>query len=406
MSITERSLDLQDNLVQLRRALHREPELGLVLPRTQEKVLAALDHLGLEVTTGEQLSSVTAVLRGGRPGGAVLLRGDMDALPVQETTGLDYASELPGVMHACGHDLHTAGLVGAAMLLSERREHLDGDVVFMFQPGEEAHNGAGLMIEEGVLDAAGKPLDAAYGLHVASAILPNNKFGGRPGTLLAASDSLYVTVRGAGGHGSSPHRAKDPVPALCEMVTALQTHVTRTYDVFDPVVVSVGRLHAGTQQNIIPETAEFEATVRSFSEGVREKLRTALPTLIKGIAQAHGLEVEVEFRLVLPVTVNDDAEFGFVLETSRELFGDDQACVVPTPVAGAEDFSLVLNQVPGAFLFLGSCPPGADPATAPMNHSPYAEFDDSVLHRGSALLAELAVRKLATTGEKRHGELP
>jgi hippurate hydrolase len=196
-AIAERAQDLREDLVELRRKLHREPELGLYLPRTQEKVLAALDGLPLEISTGGATTSVTAVLRGERPGGAVLLRGDMDALPVQEKTGLDYVSTVEDRMHACGHDLHTAGLVGAATVLSEQRHNLHGDVVFMFQPGEEGYDGAGVMIEEGVLEAAGKPLDAAYALHVMSTGLPRGTFSTRRGPFLSACDTVTITVRGA-----------------------------------------------------------------------------------------------------------------------------------------------------------------------------------------------------------------
>src|SRR3954462_1658245 len=202
---------MQDELVTLRHTLHRRPEVGLRLPQTQETVLQALDGLGLEVSTGRELSSVTAVLRGSRPGPAVLLRGDMDALPVQEETGLDFSSEVDGAMHACGHDLHTAMLVGAARLLSAHRDALAGDVVFMFQPGEEGWDGAGYMLREGVLDAAGQRVASAYGMHVMSAMSPRGQFTTRPGTLMAASDELRVTVRGAGGHGSAPHLGRDPI---------------------------------------------------------------------------------------------------------------------------------------------------------------------------------------------------
>jgi amidohydrolase len=397
MTALQRAYELQEELVRLRRSLHREPELGLRLPRTQEKVLAALDGLGLEITTGERLDSVTAVLRGAKPGGAVLLRADMDALPVQEAAGLEYASVIAERMHACGHDLHTAALVGAARLLSERREQLCGDVVLMFQPGEEGFHGAELMMEEGVLAAAGKPLNAAYGLHVSAAQLPNAMVGSRPGPLMSAADSFSVTVHGAGGHGAQPHLAKDPVPATCLMITALQEFVTRSFDVFDPVIVTVGNLHAGAKENIIPETATFDATVRSFSSANREKLATGLPALARGIGAAHGLEVEAEFTLHFPVTVNDADETGFALDTARALFGEDRTVVLPYPVHASEDFSQVLERVPGAFVFLGACPPGLDPRTAAANHSPSARFDDAVLHRGSALLAELAERKLLTT---------
>ncbi|MEU9460686.1 M20 family metallopeptidase [Streptomyces sp. NPDC058322] len=395
MSVLERARELQPDLVRLRRSLHRDPELGLRLPRTQEKVLAALDGLPLEITLGQELTSVTAVLRGGRPGGAVLLRGDMDALPVDELTGVEYASELPGRMHGCGHDLHTAGLVGAATLLADRQESLQGDVVFMFQPGEEGHNGAGAMIDEGVLGAAGKPLDAAFALHVSANRLPGGWVASRPGTVMTASDVLRVTVRGEGGHGSAPHHAKDPVPAVCEMVTALQNWVTRTFDIFDPVVVTVGRLHAGTQQNVIPDTAEFEATVRSYSEANHERLAEGLPRLVRGIAAAHGLDVEVEYEILYPVTVNEPAATAFALDTARELFGAGEVWEAPQPASGSEDFSLVLNKVPGAMLLVGAAPEGTDVEKAPQNHSPRAVFDDRVLHRQAALLSELAEQRLA-----------
>ncbi|MFB6603868.1 M20 family metallopeptidase [Streptomyces noursei] len=397
MSALERAKELQPELARLRRSLHREPELGLALPRTQEKVLAALDGLPLEITLGTGLTSVTAVLRGGRPGGAVLLRGDMDALPVAEQSGVAYASEVPGRMHACGHDLHTAGLVGAARLLAERREHLHGDVVFMFQPGEEGHNGAGAMIEEGVLDAAGKPLDAAYALHVAANQVPGGVVITRSGTITSASDLLTVTVRGRGGHGSTPALAKDPVPVACEMVTALQSWVTRTFDIFDPVVVTVGTFHAGTQANVIPETAEFRATVRSYSEAAGERLAEGLPRLVRSIAAAHGLEAEADYARHYPVTVNDPDETAFALTAARELFPPQQVWESPQPTNGSEDFAHVLQRVPGAMLLVGAAPEGSDWQHAPMNHSPLAVFDDRVLHQQAALLSALAERRLAAT---------
>ncbi|MFI6938646.1 M20 family metallopeptidase [Streptomyces sp. NPDC050418] len=397
MSVLEDAENMRDEMAQLRRALHREPELGLQLPRTQEKVLAALAGLPLEIEPGKNLSSVTAVLRGGRPGGAVLLRADMDALPVQEDSGVSYASRIPGRMHACGHDLHTAALVGAAKLLARRRESLQGDVVFMFQPGEEGHDGAGAMIDEGVLEAAGRPLDAAYAIHVAANRIPQGLVVSRPGTVMTASDILRVTVRGRGGHGSAPHAALDPIPAACEMVTAIHNWTTRTFDIFDPVVVSVGSFHSGTQHNVIPETAVFEATVRSYSAENHERLTEGLPRLVRSIAAAHALTAEVDYEVLYPVTVNDPQETGFALETARQLVGDDQVWVSPQPASGSEDFSRVLQHVPGAMLLLGAAPQGCDPATAPMNHAPQAVFDDVVLPRQAALLSELALARLART---------
>lgn len=343
---------------------------------------------------------MTAVLRGGRPGPAVLLRGDMDALPVQEDSGVPYASEVPGRMHACGHDVHTAGLVGAATLLAARREELAGDVVFMFQPGEEGMGGAPLMIEEGVLDAAGARVAAAYALHVTSAVLPVGTAAVRPGPMLAASDEVTVRVVGAGGHGSSPHLAKDPVPAVCEMVTALQTLVTRTVDIFDPAVITVGSLHAGSAGNVIPGTAEFTATIRTFSEETRARVRAALERTVRGIAAAHGLTVGTDYREGYPVTVNDAAEAAFALRTAREVLGAAQVFEAPRPIAGSEDFSYVLNEVPGAYVGLGACPPGRDPSAAPMNHSAQAVYDDRAVADAAALLARLAARRLQEAGDR------
>jgi amidohydrolase len=394
MSLRQDAAELRDDLVELRRELHQIPEIGLDLPHTQERVLSAIADLPLEVGTGTSVSSVTAVLRGGRPGPAVLLRGDMDALPVTERTGLPFTSRNEGAMHACGHDLHTAGLVGAARLLCARREELAGDVVFMFQPGEEGWDGAGHMIREGVLDAAGRPLAAAYGLHVSSALFPNGRFVGRTGTMMAASDALRVRVIGRGGHGSMPYRAMDPVPAACEMVTALQTMVTRAFDVFDPVVITVGTFHAGTRRNIIPDEASFEATVRTFSAAARDRVRDAAVRTCREIAAAYGLRAEAEYVDEYPATVNDAGEHAFLAETVREVFGPQRFAEMDNPLAGAEDFSRVLQAVPGAYVFLGACA-GEDPESAPNNHSPLAAFDDGVLADGAALLAELATRRLA-----------
>jgi amidohydrolase len=395
VSITDDARALHEDLVRLRHALHAEPEVGLWLPRTQEKVLAELEGLPLEVSTGTALTSVTGVLRGARPGPVVLLRGDMDGLPVDEKSGVDYASRIDGAMHACGHDLHTTMLVGAARLLAARRDELRGDVVFMFQPGEEGWDGAGAMIEEGILDVAGRRPDAAYALHVTSAVLPHGIFSARPGPTMSASDALTVTVKGAGGHGSTPYLAKDPVPAACEMVTALQTLVTRQFDPFDPVVLSVGSFHAGTRRNVIPDTARFEATVRSFSRASRTRLETTVVQLIRSIAAAHGLRADVEYAEEYPLTVTDPAETSFAQAAVTELFGEHRFELMRSPQTASEDFSRVLDEVPGSFVLLGACPPGSDPADVPYNHSPRATYDDAVLSDGAALYAELATRRLA-----------
>jgi amidohydrolase len=395
--------EFERDLVELRHRLHRRPEIGLKLPETQRAVLDALAGLPLEISTGSSCSSVTAVLRGtagtaeagsdGGPRPAVLLRGDMDALPVQEATGVEFASTIEGAMHACGHDLHTAMLAGAARLLSAHRDALAGDVVFMFQPGEEGWDGAGHMLAEGVLDAAGPRVQRAYGVHVLAGKLPRHQFTTRPGTLMAASDELKVTVRGAGGHGSAPHRAKDPVSVAAEMITALQAMVTRQFDIFDPVVITVGSFHAGTRRNIIPGEAVFEATVRSFSRAARDRVQVASVRLCEAIAAAHGLEAEARYNTEYPVTVNDAAQAAFATGVVADVFGEDRFTPMPNPEAGAEDFSRVLEEVPGCYLFLGASPDD-DYAAAEDNHSPYAAFDDAVLTDGCLLHANLAIRAL------------
>jgi amidohydrolase len=383
-------------LAELRHAIHREPEIGLDLPMTQAKVLSALGGLPLEISKGQQLSSVTAVLRGGRPGATVLLRGDMDALPVTERTGLPYSSQIDGAMHACGHDLHTAMLAGAARLLSARQQEIAGNVIFMFQPGEEGYAGARQMIAEGLLDAAGDRPVAAYALHVASSTLPQGVCSTRTGTMMAAADVLEVTVHGHGGHASQPHRAADPIPVACEIVTALQAMVTRRFDVFDPVVLTVGTFHAGTTDNVIPDEAKFVGSLRTFSAETRTRAMDYAVLLATEIAAAHGLTATAGFAAGYPVTVNNGDEVSFAQRTVTDLLGSGRCLTQPFPLTGSEDFSFVLEQVPGAFVMLGACPQGSDPATAAFNHSAEAAFDDAVLADGTALLAELALRRLAT----------
>lgn len=387
------------DLTELRHTLHRHPEIGLDLPVTQRTVLDALSGLDLEVRTGERATSVTAVLRGtadvpDAERRTVLLRGDMDALPVTEEVDVDYRSQVPGAMHACGHDQHTTMLVGAARLLAARRDELAGDVVLMFQPGEEGFDGAGLMIEEGVLDAAGRRPDAAWALHVMSGLTPRGHVASRPGPLMAASNELHVTVRGAGGHGSAPHNAKDPVPVAAAMVTGLQTLLSRTVSPFAPAVLTVGQFHAGTKANIIPDDAMFQATIRCFDAGVLDGLQRDTVRYVQGVAAAHGVEVDVAFHRQYPVTVNDAGAVSTAQDVVERALGPDRWETMADPITGSEDFSRVIEAVPGAMLFLGACLPGRDWRTAPDNHSPFAAFDDAVLPDGTAVYAELAARTL------------
>ena len=396
-STREEAARIAADLVDLRRHLHRHPEIGLSLPDTQRAVLDALDGIDLEISLGTALSSVVAVLRGraGDPGPerpVVLLRGDMDALPVTEEVDAAYASTRPGAMHACGHDLHVAGLVGAARILDALRDELVGDVVLMFQPGEEGPGGAEPMLAEGLLDVAGRRVDAAYAVHVFSSEEPFGMWFGRPGPQMAAADEVNVTVRGRGGHGSAPHRTLDPVPVACEIVLAFQTMVTRRFDIFDPVVLTVGRVAGGTKDNIIPDEAVLEATLRTFSAANRSRAHEEIVRLVSGIASAHAMTAEVEIVHGYPVTVNDPVEMAFAQATVLDLFGAERWTDMAEPEAGAEDFAFVLEQVPGAYLNVSACP-AADPMTAPDNHSPRAEFDDAVVPDVAALLAELALRR-------------
>src|SRR4051812_38990652 len=322
-TILERASAIEPDLVALRRALHQVPELDRHLPKTQRLVLDSLAGLDLEVIPGRGLSSVTAVLRGGGHDGSgpvVLLRGDMGALPVVESTGLPYASTHDGCMHACGHDLHVAALVGAARLLHERREGLGGGVGLMFQPAEGTTAGALAMIDEALLGVAGRPVDAAYCLHVMSSGRPLGTWFSRSGALMAASDEFVVRVVGAGGHGSAPHLTRDPLPVACEMVTALQTLVTRRIDIDDPVVLTVGRFAAGTKENIIPDEAVFEGTVRSFSPGNRATMKETVIHLLEGLAAAHGLRAEIDWVPGYPPTYNDPTEYELARGTLVDLF--------------------------------------------------------------------------------------
>ncbi|HVQ92295.1 MAG TPA: M20 family metallopeptidase [Mycobacteriales bacterium] len=379
--------------VELRRRIHRRPEIGLRLPRTQETVLAAIDDLGLKVSTGREVDSVVAILEGDRPGGTVLLRGDMDGLPLQEDSGEEFAAETPGAMHACGHDTHVAMLAGAARLLAGRRSGIAGRVVLMFQPGEEGYHGARYMLDEGLLDAAGTPVDAAYALHITTEH-PSGTLHVRPGPLMASSDVLDVTVRGAGAHASSPQDGVDPITIACEIVTAMQSYVTRRLDIFDPAVVTIAQITAGTTNNIIPETARLYGTIRTLSADTRQAVKAGLTRLAEGIAAAHGATAEVEIGSGYPPTVNDAGAAETVLATASELIGPDAVSVLRNPVMGAEDWSYVLQRVPGAMAFLGGCPPELDPATAPGNHSNKVRFHEDAMAVGIATYAGLALHHL------------
>jgi hippurate hydrolase len=390
-SFTAAAEAILPDLIDLRRAIHREPELGLHNPKTRDKILAALSGLPMEWREGPSTTGLVGVLKGPANGRTVLLRGDMDALPLTEDTGLDYASEHAGVMHACGHDSHVAMLAGAAKLLSAARERLAGTVLFMFQPGEEGHHGARFMLDDGLID----PLpDAAFALHIMPNA-PHGVFSTKAGPLLASSDVLTITVKGAGGHASMPHDAVDPIPVACDIVTAIQTMVTRRINVFDPAVVTIARIQAGTTNNIIPESAELHGTIRTLSPKRRAMVADELRRLAPAIAAAHGCTAEVEIVEGFPVTINDARAAAFAESVVLDQFGEASWRPMDHPVMGAEDFAYVLEKVPGAMLWLGASHEGSDWRQCCGLHSNHMVMDDSVMARGAALHAALAERFLA-----------
>lgn len=331
---------------------------------------------------------MVAVLDGDEPGPTTLLRGDMDALPMPEDTGVDFASEVDGRMHACGHDTHMAMLVGAARLLRRRRAQLRGRVVLMFQPGEEGHGGAKLMLDEGLLERHG-PVDRAFAIH-AIANLPSGLVTTRPGTLMASADEFRVTVTGRGGHASMPHDAVDPVPVACEIVTALQTMVTRRVPAFDPAVLTVTRIQTGTAFNVIPEVAYCDGTMRAVSDASRDRLLQGLREVAEHVAAAHRCSAVVDMvDNGYPVTVNDAAAAERTLRTATALLGEAHVLAMPTPVMGAEDWSYVLQQVPGSMAFLGVARP--DDASPAPNHSNRMMVDEPAMVHGVALHAAMAL---------------
>lgn len=390
-SLLASARDLAPEVVALRRAIHAEPELGLHTPLTMDKVRSALAGLPLEWKSGVSTTGHVATLTGGKAGAdapRVLLRGDMDALPMDEKTGLEFASRIAGRMHACGHDTHTAMLVGAARLLCAQAETLGGTVDFMFQPGEEGHHGARFMLDDGLID----PLpDAAFALH----IMPNAKFGvlaGRAGPLMAAADQFTITVTGKGGHASMPHDCADPVPAAAAIVGAVQAMVTRRFNAANAVVVTVTRMDAGTAFNVIPDDATLQGTIRTLSAEHREKVHALLAEVADATARAHGVEASVSITPGFPVTLCDERAVRLGEKVAQNIAGGPQGWLgLPAPIMGAEDFSYVLEKVPGAMFFLGVAPDGDDWSACCAIHSPRMHVDEEALPRGVAMLAGCAL---------------
>ncbi len=398
--LNEQARDLLDDAIAMRRRLHEWPELGNDLPRTREEVLASLEGLPLDITLHETTSGIVAALEGAHPGPTILLRGDMDALPMPEDTGVDFSSRVDNVMHACGHDTHTAMLASAARLLTTRRDELHGRVLFMFQPGEEGHGGAVHMLDEGLLDVGplsdGTPSEVtgAFAIHTTSS-LPTGFLSTRGGPIMASSDILTIRVTGRGGHASEPFRTLDPIPAACEIVQALQSMMTRRVNAFNPGVLTVTQIHAGTASNVIPETAEINGTIRAISEHTRRLVHDGVRRVAEGIARAHDLDVTVDLHDGYDVTVNSVEYASRAGDIARAVAGHDRFIELPNPVMGAEDFGYVLNHVPGAMVFLGATPHDRNPMTAAPNHSNRVFYDESAMTTGIAMYSAVAVRHLA-----------
>ncbi len=390
-SLLETARSLAPDIIALRRAIHAEPELGLHTPMTMAKVRAALADMPLEWRSGPSTTGEVATLVGGKAGAngpRVLLRGDMDALPMDEMTGLDFASTIPGRMHACGHDTHTAMLVGAARVLCAQREELAGTVDFMFQPGEEGHHGARFMLDDGLID----PLpDAAFALH----IMPNAKFGvlaGRAGPLMAAADQFTITVKGKGGHASMPHDCADPVAAAAAIISAVQAMVTRRFKSTNAVVVTVTKIEAGTTFNVIPDDAVLQGTIRTLSADHRERVHELLTEVAVSTAKAHGVEATCEITRGFPLTNCDERAVRLGAKVAREIGGEEGWRDLADPIMGAEDFSYILEKTPGAMFFLGVAPEGDNWSACCAIHSPRMHVDESALPRGVAMLAGCALQ--------------
>lgn len=391
----EEAASYQTVLTQIRRDLHQIPEFGIQLPKTRERILASIQDLG-EIHLSERQSSIVLHIKGAIPGPTVLLRADMDALAVTEATGLDFAST-NGYMHACGHDLHMAIGIGAAHLIATHKDELKGDVIIWFQPGEEGHGGADIMLEENMHMVTGSKPIAAYGIHVTSSWQKPYTFGGKSGALMASASDMKVVFKGRGGHGSSPWMAQDPISVMNEAMSALQTMVTKRFNAFDPVVINIGWIRAGDDHttNVIPETASFGATIRTFSPGNLAKVQEHAAELFEGIASAFGVEVSYEIgSYPTEVVMNDPTATERVRRLVKETFGEERWMEWPHPIAGAEDFGSIVREIPGAFIFLGASPDKDGWMSAAPNHSNYATFDEGVLPDGAALLAGLAFEVL------------
>ncbi|WP_227269432.1 M20 aminoacylase family protein [Roseobacter weihaiensis] len=388
MPVVNRIADMSDDMTAWRRHLHTIPELGLECHQTAAFVAARLRDFGVdELHEGIAKTGIVAIINGQGPGPTIGLRADMDALPIEEETGLDYASTHPGRMHACGHDGHTAMLLGAAKYLAETR-NFSGRVALIFQPAEEFGGGGEVMVQEGIMDSF--EIGQVYAIHNA----PGKDFGSfntRPGPIMAAADTFHIHITGKGGHAARPHDAVDPVVAACAIVQALQTIVSRNRNPRDSLVISATQIHTGTTDNVIPETCYINGTVRTFDKAVQALVVRRMEEIIAGQAASFGLEARLEFEFGYPPTVNDAAKAAFAAEVAREVAGEAGVNPEVEPVMGAEDFSYMLEKRPGAYLMLGQ----GD--TAGVHHPKY-NFNDEIAPIGASFFARMVERAQPATG--------
>jgi hippurate hydrolase len=370
-----------------RHHLHRFPEIGLSEFKTSDYVAEQLTALGYEVTRGLAKTGIVATLRNGTSERSIGIRADFDALPILEETGLPYTSEIPGVMHACGHDGHTAMLLGAAKILAERR-NFDGVIHLIFQPAEENFGGARIMIEDGLFDRF--PCDAVFALHNDPEI-PFGHIALREGPIMAAVDECKITVNGRGGHGAEPQSTADPIVCGASIVMALQTIVSRNIHPLDPTVITVGGFHAGAASNVIPERAEMVLSIRSFDPKVRDQLEQRIRAVAEGQAASYGMGVTIDYERGYDPTINHKAETDFVRDLAVSFAGQDKVYDLPRPMMGSEDFAYMLAKRPGSYFFLGTQRTPNDP---PLHHPRY-DFNDDILPVGTTLWVELAERYLS-----------
>ena len=373
-----------------RRQFHEYPELGFQEFETARAVVDRLRAMGVEdIRTGIAITGVTGMIHGGKgPGKVVLLRADMDALPIQEENEVEYRSRVDGKMHACGHDAHTAMLLGIARVLMDRRDEFAGTVKLLFQPAEEGGGGARVMIDEGVL--SDPTVDAVFGMHMDQG-RPLGTISTRPGPALAAADRFYVTIKGKGGHGAHPDLTHDPIAIGAQIVTALQTIVAREIDPVKPAVCTVGALIAGEAANVIPDSAILRGTLRSFDPEVREHLAEAVERLVRGIAGAMRAEVDYEYSPGYPATVNDPEMTKMVMEIAADVVGTDNV-VEAERMMGAEDFSYFLEQKPGCFYFVGSA--NEDKGFTWGHHHPRFDIDEESMAIGMEVMVRTVLRCL------------